>query len=69
MDKPSVPSPSGGAMGGGGGGQSPAALNLSGLQGNTSVAPLQTYVLAGQVSGAQQAEFKIKNTASILGGG
>ena len=68
MDKPSVPSPSGGAMGGGGG-QSPAALNLSGLQGNTSVAPLQTYVLAGQVSGAQQAEFKIKNTASILGGG
>lgn len=62
--------------GGGGGGamsapsaQSPSALNLSFLQGNTSVAPLQTYVLAGQVSNAQQAEFKIKNTASILGGG
>jgi len=65
---PSIPSPSGGAMGGASS-QSPAALNLSGLQGNTSVAPLQTYVLAGQVSGAQQAEFKIKNTASILGGG
>ena len=68
MDKPNVPSPSGGAMGGASS-QSPAALNLSGLQGNTSVAPLQTYVLAGQVSGAQQAEFKIKNTASILGAG
>lgn len=65
---PSMPSPSGGAMGGASS-QAPAALNLSGLQGNTSVAPLQTYVLAGQVSGAQQAEFKIKNTASILGGG
>lgn len=65
---PSMPSPSGGAMGGASS-QAPAALNLSGLHGNTSVAPLQTYVLAGQVSGAQQAEFKIKNTASILGGG
>lgn len=63
-----MPSPTGGAMGGGGG-QAPAALNLSGLQGNVSAAPLQTYVLAGQVSNAQQAEFKIKNTASILGGG
>lgn len=63
------------SSGGGGGamsapgGQSPAALNLSALQGNISAAPLQTYVLAGQVSNAQQAEFKIKNTASILGGG
>lgn len=63
-------------VGGGGGGamsapsaQSPSALNLSFLQGNVSAAPLQTYVLAGQVSNAQQAEFKIKNTASILGGG
>jgi hypothetical protein len=62
--------------GGGGGGamsapsaQSPSALNLSFLQGNVNTAPLQTYVLAGQVSNAQQAEFKIKNTASILGGG
>jgi hypothetical protein len=68
LDTPTMPSPSGGAMGGGGG-QAPAALNLSGLQGNISDAPLQTYVLAGQVSNAQQAEFKIKNTASILGGG
>ena len=49
--------------------QSPSALNLSFLQGNVNTAPLQTYVLAGQVSNAQQAEFKIKNTASILGGG
>lgn len=65
------------SVGGGGGGgamsaptaQSPSALNLSFLQGNISAAPLQTYVLAGQVSNAQQAEFKIKNTASILGGG
>ena len=65
------------SVGGGGGGgamsaptaQSPSALNLSFLQGNVSAAPLQTYVLAGQVSNAQQAEFKIKNTASILGGG
>lgn len=63
---PNLPSPSGGGVPGG---QSPAALNLSALQGNTSVAPLQTYVVAGQVSSAQQAEFKIKNTASILGGG
>lgn len=62
--------------GGGGGGamsapsaQSPSALNLSFLEGNVNTAPLQTYVLAGQVSNAQQAEFKIKNTASILGGG
>jgi hypothetical protein len=66
--------PSGGGGGGGGAmsapsGQSPSALNLSFLQGNVSAAPLQTYVLAGQVSNAQQAEFKIKNTASILGGG
>ena len=68
LDTPTMPSPSGGAMGGGGG-QAPAALNLSGLQGNVNAAPLQTYVLAGQVSNAQQAEFKIKNTASILGGG
>jgi hypothetical protein len=64
------------SLGGGGGGamsapsaQSPSALNLSFLQGNVNTAPLQTYVLAGQVSNAQQAEFKIKNTASILGGG
>lgn len=63
-----MPSPTGGAMGGGGG-QSPTALNLSGIQGNVNSAALQTYVLAGQVSNAQQAEFKIKNTASILGGG
>ena len=49
--------------------QSPNALNLSFLEGNVNTAPLQTYVLAGQVSNAQQAEFKIKNTASILGGG
>lgn len=64
-------------VGGGGGGgamsapsaQSPSALNLSFLEGNVNTAPLQTYVLAGQVSNAQQAEFKIKNTASILGGG
>jgi hypothetical protein len=49
--------------------QSPSALNLSFLEGNVNTAPLQTYVLAGQVSNAQQAEFKIKNTASILGGG
>jgi hypothetical protein len=67
--------PSGGGGGGGGGAmsapsaQSPNALNLSFLQGNVNTAPLQTYVLAGQVSNAQQAEFKIKNTASILGGG
>lgn len=67
-----IPTPninSGGGMDGSMGGQAPAALNLSALQGNTSVAPLQTYVVAGQVSSAQQAEFKIKNTASILGGG
>lgn len=60
------PSPN---LGGEGGGQSPAALNLSALQGNVNNAPIQSYVLAGQVSNAQQAEFKIKNTASILGGG
>ena len=70
INTPSMPSSSGG-----GGAmsaptaQSPSALNLSFLEGNVNTAPLQTYVLAGQVSNAQQAEFKIKNTASILGGG
>lgn len=66
---PSGTQPSPNLSGGGGGGQSPAALNLSAIQGNTNTAPIQSYVLAGQVSSAQQAEFKIKNTASILGGG
>jgi hypothetical protein len=66
---PGGTSPSPNLSGGGGGGQSPAALNLSAIQGNTNTAPIQSYVLAGQVSSAQQAEFKIKNTASILGGG
>jgi hypothetical protein len=70
INTPSMPSPSGGggAMSAPSA-QSPNALNLSFLQGNVNTAPLQTYVLAGQVSNAQQAEFKIKNTASILGGG
>lgn len=70
INTPSMPSPSsgGGAMSAPSA-QSPSALNLSFLQGNVNTAPLQTYVLAGQVSNAQQAEFKIKNTASILGGG
>ena len=66
---PSGTQPSPNLSGGGGGGQSPAALNLSAIQGNTNTAPIQSYVLAGQVSSAQQAEFKIKNTASILGKG
>jgi hypothetical protein len=66
---PGGTSPSPNLSSGGGGGQSPAALNLSALQGNVNTAPIQSYVLAGQVSSAQQAEFKIKNTASILGGG
>ena len=65
----SMPSPSGGGAMSAPSAQSPSALNLSFLQGNVNTAPLQTYVLAGQVSNAQQAEFKIKNTASILGGG
>jgi hypothetical protein len=64
-----MPSPSGGGAMSAPSSQSPSALNLSFLQGNVNAAPLQTYVLAGQVSNAQQAEFKIKNTASILGGG
>jgi len=73
---PNAQSGSGPSPSAGGGGamsapsaQSPSALNLSFLEGNVNTAPLQTYVLAGQVSNAQQAEFKIKNTASILGGG
>lgn len=75
-ESPNAQSGSGPSPSAGGGGamsapsaQSPSALNLSFLQGNVNTAPLQTYVLAGQVSNAQQAEFKIKNTASILGGG
>jgi hypothetical protein len=69
LDTPTMPSPSGGGAMSAPSSQSPSALNLSFLQGNVNAAPLQTYVLAGQVSNAQQAEFKIKNTASILGGG
>ena len=69
INTPSMPSPSGGGAMSAPSSQSPSALNLSFLQGNVNAAPLQTYVLAGQVSNAQQAEFKIKNTASILGGG
>jgi len=69
INTPSMPSPSGGGAMSAPTSQSPSALNLSFLQGNVNAAPLQTYVLAGQVSNAQQAEFKIKNTASILGGG
>ncbi len=69
LDTPTMPSPSGGGAMSAPTSQSPSALNLSFLQGNVNAAPLQTYVLAGQVSNAQQAEFKIKNTASILGGG
>lgn len=69
LNTPSLPSPSGGGAMSAPTAQSPSALNLSFLQGNVNAAPLQTYVLAGQVSNAQQAEFKIKNTASILGGG
>jgi hypothetical protein len=69
LNTSTMPSPSGGGAMSAPSSQSPSALNLSFLQGNVNAAPLQTYVLAGQVSNAQQAEFKIKNTASILGGG
>jgi hypothetical protein len=69
LNTSTMPSPSGGGAMSAPTSQSPSALNLSFLQGNVNAAPLQTYVLAGQVSNAQQAEFKIKNTASILGGG
>jgi hypothetical protein len=49
---------------------SPNALNLSFLNNQaTKPQPLQTYVVSGAVSSAQQADFKIKNQANIYNNG
>jgi hypothetical protein len=49
---------------------SPSALNLSFLnKGQNQAKPIQTYVLSGNVSNAQQADFKIKNQANVYNHG
>jgi len=62
---PPAPSPNGG--GGGGGGGSAPAVDLSFLNVNGNKAqPLQAYVLATNVSSAQEAEQKIKDQSKII---
>jgi hypothetical protein len=62
---PPTPSPNGG--GGGGGGTSAPAVDLSFLNVNGNKAqPLQAYVLATNVSSAQEAEQKIKDQSKII---
>jgi hypothetical protein len=63
---PPAPSPNGGG-GGGGGGTSAPAVDLSFLnQGSNKAQPIQTYVLATNVSSAQEAEQKIKDQSKII---
>jgi len=63
---PPAPSPKGGG-GGGGGGTSAPAVDLSFLnQGSNKAQPIQTYVLATNVSSAQEAEQKIKDQSKII---
>ena len=64
-------SPVGGGGGGlnssGGGGNSAPSVDLSFLnQGSNKAQPIQTYVLATNVSSAQEAEQKIKNQSRII---
>ncbi len=72
---PSTTNVGGGGGGGGGGNNGPApsspnALNLSFLNSDKNKPqPLQTYVVAGSVSSAQQADFKIKNQANTYNNG
>jgi len=72
---PSTTNLGGGGGGGGGGNNGPApsspnALNLSFLNSDKNKPqPLQTYVVAGSVSSAQQADFKIKNQANTYNNG
>jgi hypothetical protein len=65
---PGVTPPSGGGGGGMGGGSTNApALDLSFINGQTNQPqPLQTYVLATNVSSAQEAEQKIKDQSRII---
>jgi hypothetical protein len=65
---PGVTPPSGGGGGGMGGGSTNApALDLSFINGQTNQPqPLQTYVLATNVSTAQEAEQKIKDQSRII---
>ncbi len=65
---PSPTPPSGGGGGGMGGGSTNApALDLSFINGQTNQPqPLQTYVLATNVSSAQEAEQKIKDQSRII---
>lgn len=71
-DKEAVKKSSGssGAGGTSSSGSSLSSLNLSFLNNkSTQPQPLQTYVVAGHVSSAQQADFKIKNQANIYNNG
>lgn len=62
-----VPKPSAGGGGMGGGSTSAPAVDLSFLnQGQNKAQPLQTYVLATNVSTAQEAEQKIKDQSRII---
>jgi hypothetical protein len=62
----SQPSPSLGG-GSGGGTASAPAVDLSFLnQGSNKAQPIQTYVLATNVSSAQEAEQKIKDQSKII---
>jgi hypothetical protein len=65
---PAPTAPSGGGGGGMGGGSTNApALDLSFINGQTNQPqPLQTYVLATNVSSAQEAEQKIKDQSRII---
>jgi hypothetical protein len=65
---PTAPSGGGGGGGGMGGGSTNApALDLSFINGQTNQPqPLQTYVLATNVSSAQEAEQKIKDQSRII---
>lgn len=57
----------GGAMGGGGGSTSAPALDLSFLNnGQTKAQPLQTYVLATNVTSAQDAQQKILDQSKLI---
>jgi hypothetical protein len=62
-----VPKPTANGGGGGGGATPAPAVDLSFLnQGSNKAQPIQTYVLATNVSSAQEAEQKIKDQSKII---
>jgi hypothetical protein len=62
-----VPKPTANGGGGGGGATPAPAVDLSFLnQGSNKAQPLQAYVLATNVSSAQEAEQKIKDQSKII---